>query len=64
MSRRSFQPGLVVPALAGHALLTALIWRDINRRSQAQLRGSKALWRWLTAMNTGNQLAYLLIGRR
>ena len=64
MSRRSAQPGLVLPALAGHALLTALVWRDIDRRSPAELRGSKALWRWLTAMNTGNHLAYLLIGRR
>lgn len=64
MSRRSAQPGLVLPALAGHALLTAVVWRDIDPRSPSELRGSKALWRWLTAMNTGNHLAYLLIGRR
>ena len=47
-----------------HALLTALVWRDIERRSPSELRGSKALWRWLTALNTGNHLVYLLVGRR
>lgn len=55
---------LAPAALVGHVLLTALVWRDISRRSAAQLRGSKNLWRFLTALNTGNHLIYLLVGRR
>ena len=64
MSRRSPRPGNVIPALIAHIVLTALIWRDINRRDPSELRGSKTLWRILTAINTGNHALYLLIGRR
>ena len=64
MSRRSARPGTVIPALIAHVFLTALVWRDINRRDPSELRGSKTLWRILTAMNTGNHALYLLIGRR
>jgi hypothetical protein len=51
-------------AVAAHVLLTALVWRDIARRPASELRGSKNLWRFLTALNTGNHLLYLLVGRR
>jgi hypothetical protein len=64
MSRRSARPGNVIPALIAHVFLTALVWRDINRRDPSELRGSKTLWRILTAINTGNHALYLLIGRR
>ena len=64
MSRRSVRPRSVVPALVAHVFLTALVWRDISRRDPAELRGSKTLWRVLTAMNTGNHALYWIIGRR
>ena len=64
MSRRSARPGNVIPALIAHAILTALVWRDIARRDPSELRGSKTLWRILTAINTGNHALYLLVGRR
>ena len=63
-TRRTPRPGLVVPALVGHVLLTILAWRDIGRRDPAELRGSKNFWRVVTALNTGNHLAYWLVGRR
>jgi hypothetical protein len=63
-NRRRPRPGIALPALLSHAALTALVWRDIARRSPAELRGSKNIWRVLTAMNTGNHLLYLLVGRR
>jgi hypothetical protein len=63
-SRRRARPELAVPALLSHLVLTALIWRDIARRDPAELRGSKTLWRALTAMNTGNHVLYHLVGRR
>ena len=37
---------------------------DIGRRDRSELRGSPTLWRVLTALNTGNHLVYLLVGRR
>lgn len=64
MVRRSAKPGITAAALGGHAILTALVWRDIDARPAAELRGSKSLWRVLTALNTGNHLLYLLVGRR
>jgi hypothetical protein len=63
-SQRTAKPGLAVPALIGHAVLTALVWRDIARRDPSELRGSKTIWRVLTAMNTGNHVLYWLVGRR
>jgi hypothetical protein len=63
-SKRRPRPEVVGPALLTHVVLTALVWRDIARRDPTELRGSKNLWRLLTAMNTGNHLLYLLVGRR
>ncbi len=64
MTQTTVQPKYLVPALAGHVALTSLVWRDIGRRRTSELRGSKALWRTLTALNAGNSLVYLLVGRR
>lgn len=53
-----------LPVLGLHLLMMTLAWRDISRRSPAQLRGSKALWRVVTALNAGNVVVYLVAGRR
>jgi hypothetical protein len=50
--------------VAGHVLLAALVWRDLARRPAARVRGSKNLWRLLSAANTSGSLAYVLIGRK
>lgn len=63
-SRRPPRPDIVVPALLGHVLLTALAWRDIARRDPSELRGGKNLWRLVTALNTGNHALYWLVGVR
>lgn len=63
-SRRRPRPGLLVPALVGHVLLTVLVWRDIDRRDPSELRGSKNFWRVVTALNTGHHAVYWLVGRR
>ena len=64
MSRRPVRPQVLIPTLIAHVFLTWLVWRDIDRRDPSELRGSKTLWRILTAMNTGHHALYLLIGRR
>ena len=50
-------PWFLVPAVAVHLVVVAMAWRDIARRTPAQLRGSKALWRVITALNAGKYVA-------
>lgn len=42
----------------------AAAWRDLNRRTPAQVRGSKRFWRVALALNPGNSLLYWIAGRR
>jgi hypothetical protein len=46
------------------AVSAAIAWRDLARRSDAQVRGKKKFWRVLIAVNPGNSLAYWALGRR
>ena len=64
MQRRSQNWTFLAWYLPFHVLVTAFTWRDIGGRSQAQIRGSKWLWRVLSAANTGGSVAYLVCGRR
>jgi hypothetical protein len=63
MSRRPPPPAIAALALAASVSGT-LAWRDLNRRSPDQVRGSKRLWRVILALNPGNSLLYWLFGRR
>jgi hypothetical protein len=63
MRRRPPSPAISVLALAATVSGT-LAWRDLNRRSPGQVRGSKRFWRVLIALNPGNSLLYWLLGRR
>ena len=62
MKRKDVRP--IIPILAVHAAITALTWRDLRRRPADEIRGSKKLWRVVSAMNTGGSLAYLTVGRK
>jgi hypothetical protein len=54
--------------LAGLAVIelvaATLAWRDLARRDDGQVRGSKNLWRLFISMNPGNSLFYWALGRR
>jgi hypothetical protein len=50
--------------LAAHVAITSFTWRDLRRRSENEVRGSKRLWRVASALNTLGSMAYFLIGRR
>ncbi|HEV7654612.1 MAG TPA: hypothetical protein VGP36_07735 [Mycobacteriales bacterium] len=63
MKRRPPTKVAVPIALAGTVAGT-LAWRDLNRRTPEQVRGSKRFWRVLIALNPGNSLLYWLFGRR
>lgn len=45
-------------------VLAVLAWRDMNRRTDEQVRGKKRLWRILVSINPGNSIIYWLLGRR
>jgi hypothetical protein len=47
-----------------HVVVTALVWRDISRQPAGRVRGSKRFWRVFTALNMGNSVVYLVVGRR
>jgi hypothetical protein len=53
--------GIVV---AAQTISSALAWRDLDQRSDDQVRGPKNLWRFIVTINPGNSIAYWLLGRR
>ena len=55
----------VLAALAGvEVIIAALTFRDLKRRPQEEIRGSKRFWRVVSLVNPGNAIAYWLVGRR
>jgi hypothetical protein len=50
--------------LFGHLIVTTLTWRDLARRSPAQIRGSARLWRVASGLNTLGSVAYWTVGRK
>jgi hypothetical protein len=45
-------------------VLATLAWRDLNRRSEVEVRGTKRFWRVVILANPGNSIAYWLFGRK
>jgi hypothetical protein len=52
---------VVVPI---QVFLAVLAWRDMAGRTDAQIRGTKRLWRLFVLLNPGNSMLYWLVGRR
>jgi hypothetical protein len=50
--------------VAAQTVSSALAWRDLARRPEAQVRGPKNLWRVIVTINPANSIAYWLFGRR
>jgi hypothetical protein len=51
---------VLVAAEIGSAVLA---WRDLDRRSDTAVRGSKRVWRIAMLASPGNSLAYWALGR-
>ena len=64
MARPKPSPRLIAALAVAHLVVTTLVWRDLRRRTDDQVRGSKRIWRIASAANMSNSIAYLLIGRR
>ena len=62
--RRRRPPAAVAGLGVAATVSASLAWRDLNRRSPAQLRGSRRMWRILLTVNPGNSALYWLLGRR
>jgi hypothetical protein len=60
-TRKKVLLAVVVPIEVASAVLA---WRDLNRRSDTEVRGRKRTWRAFMLANPGNSLAYWIIGRR
>jgi hypothetical protein len=59
--RKKLLVAILVPI---EVVLGRLAWRDLARRTDDQVRGSKRLWRVLVVINPGNSVIYWLFGRR
>jgi hypothetical protein len=64
VARRRLSPKLIAVLVLAHLVVTTLTWRDLGERSDTQVRGSKRVWRVVTALNMSNSAAYWLFGRR
>ncbi len=64
VARRRPSPATIAVLVVAHLVVTSVTWRDIRRRPADQIRGSKRLWRALSATNMSWSLAYLLFGRK
>jgi hypothetical protein len=63
MKRKPSKPWMV--GLAAVEVVAAIFaWRDLDRRSDAEVRGAKRTWRTVIALNPGNSLFYWAFGRR
>jgi hypothetical protein len=54
---------IYVALVAGEIGSAVLAWRDLDRRPDSAVRGSKRLWRIAMLANPGNSLAYWALGR-
>ena len=55
---------VVIAVVAVEAVSAAFAFRDLARRTDAEVRGPKLLWRVLIGINPGNSFAYWFVGRR
>jgi hypothetical protein len=63
VERRPPKPALLAALIAVDLVAAIFAWRDLNRRSDDEVRGSKRLWRVAIVANPGNSFVYWLVGR-
>jgi hypothetical protein len=61
IKQKRLMAAIIVPAQVVGAVLA---WRDLARRTDDQIRGSKRAWRLFVSINPGNSVFYWLFGRR
>jgi hypothetical protein len=64
VERRPPKPALLAALVAVDLVAAIFAWRDLNHRSEDEVRGSKRLWRVVIVANPGNSFAYWVVGRK
>jgi hypothetical protein len=64
VERRPPKPALLAALVAVDLVAAIFAWRNLNRRSEDEVRGSKRFWRVVIAANPGNSFAYWAVGRK
>jgi hypothetical protein len=64
VGRRPPKPALLAALVVVDVVAAIFAWRDLNRRSDDEVRGSKRLWRVVIVANPGNSFAYWVVGRK
>ena len=61
-----WKPGrpILVALAVLHIIVTALTLRDLNQRSDAQVRGPRWFWRVFAPLQMGNSAIYWVVGRK
>jgi hypothetical protein len=54
----------IIAVVLMEVISSLLAWRDLSRRNDESIRGSKRFWRVSVVVNPGNSLFYWLFGRR
>ena len=60
-TQKKWLAAIIVPV---QVFLAVLAWRDLARRSEAEVRAGKNMWRAFILINPGNAMFYWLFGRR
>lgn len=45
-------------------VMATVAWRDLNRRPEGEIRGTKRFWHVVILANPGNSIVYWLFGRK
>jgi hypothetical protein len=64
VSHIKLTPRQIAILLVAHVAVTAVTWRDLARRTDDEVRGSRRVWRVASALQMGNSLVYWLFARK
>jgi len=64
VERRRPKPKVLAALVLVDLVLATVAWRDLSRRSEGEIRGTKRFWHVVILANPGNSIAYWLFGRK
>ena len=62
--KRKLTPVQWAAIIVVHVMIASYVWHDLSHRPDDQVRGPKWMWRIASALNSGNSVIYLLVGRK
>ena len=64
MERPKVRPKVLAAVVVVDLMVATLAWRDLKRRPEDGIRGSRRFWHLAIIANPGNSIVYWLVGRR